>query len=146
MNPCFSINRQWIASCTPAAPSEWPHSDLLELSDRVPPADRLYYVQKPFHSVEIRQLALALGEKWRGEREMAKELPRAPEGGSTDAPEMSPAGVLVFDVGDRLLSANPTIARLFPELATVFDEIRLLLLEPAPNFPPLFTVLATGSL
>lgn len=94
--------------------------DALELSKRVPPADRLYFVQKPFHSVEIRQLALALGEKWRGERETAEQRSRASEAQSTDASETSPAGVLVFDADDRLLSANPTIARLFPELAEFF--------------------------
>jgi len=94
--------------------------DAPELSERVAPAERLYYVQKPFHSVEIRQLALALGEKWRGERETAEEPSRASEVGSTIALESSPAGVLVFDAGDRLLSANPTIARLFPGLTEFF--------------------------
>ena len=28
--PRSIISRQWIASCTPAAPSEWPHSDLVD--------------------------------------------------------------------------------------------------------------------
>ncbi len=102
-----------------------PDIDALELSERVPPADRLYYVQKPFHSVEIRQLALALGEKWRGERETdgdpAERLRvQRREAGCAGAAEMSPAGVLVFDAGDRLLSANRTIGHLFPELAAFF--------------------------
>jgi diguanylate cyclase (GGDEF)-like protein len=34
-----------------------------ELSRRVPPSDKLFYLQKPFHPHEVRQLALALGEK-----------------------------------------------------------------------------------
>jgi signal transduction histidine kinase len=97
-----------------------PDIDALELSERVPPADRLYYLQKPFHAVEIRQLALALSERWRGERETAGDPSRAPEAGPADAPESSPAGVLVFDAGDRLLSANRTIGHLFPELAAFF--------------------------
>jgi diguanylate cyclase (GGDEF)-like protein len=38
-----------------------------DLSARVPPADRLFYLQKPFHPHEVRQLALALGRKWQAE-------------------------------------------------------------------------------
>jgi PAS domain-containing protein len=98
--------------------------EALDLSAHVPPADRLYYVQKPFHSVEIRQLALALGEKWRGERAMAERpaaRTRSHETESAGGADGSLAGVLVFDAGDRLLSANPTIARMFPELATILE-------------------------
>jgi PAS domain-containing protein len=97
-----------------------PDIDALELSERVPPADRVYYLQKPFHAAEIRQLALALSERWRGERETAGEPSQAPEAESADAPESSPAGILVFDADDRLLSANRMIGRLFPELAAFF--------------------------
>jgi CheY-like chemotaxis protein len=38
-----------------------------ELSGRVPPPEKLFYLQKPFHPHEIRQLALALGRKWQAE-------------------------------------------------------------------------------
>jgi len=37
--------------------------DPAEIGRRVPPADRLFYLQKPFHPHEVRQLALALGQK-----------------------------------------------------------------------------------
>src|SRR5262245_51862531 len=37
--------------------------DPAELGRRVPPSDKLFYLQKPFHPHEVRQLALALGEK-----------------------------------------------------------------------------------
>ncbi len=37
--------------------------DPLEISRRVPPEDKLFYLQKPFHPHEVRQMALALGEK-----------------------------------------------------------------------------------
>jgi PAS domain-containing protein len=103
----------------------------LDASARVSPADRLYYVQKPFHAVEIRQLALALGEKWRRDRETSEVPMRTADARPADAPAMSPAGVLVFDADDRLLSADSTIARMFPELAAVFvpgaryEEIQL---------------------
>lgn len=38
-----------------------------ELSTRIPPAERLFYLQKPFHAHEVRQLAVALGRKARAE-------------------------------------------------------------------------------
>ena len=34
------------------------------ITERVPPAEKLFYLQKPFHPHEIRQLAVALGRKW----------------------------------------------------------------------------------
>ncbi|MEY2919027.1 MAG: hypothetical protein RL261_332 [Pseudomonadota bacterium] len=37
--------------------------DPMEISRRVPPEDKLFYLQKPFHPHEVRQMALALGEK-----------------------------------------------------------------------------------
>src|SRR6185295_2324260 len=37
--------------------------DPVEIGRRVPPSDKLFYLQKPFHPHEVRQLALALGEK-----------------------------------------------------------------------------------
>ena len=43
-----------------------------EIAGRVPPADKLLYLQKPFHNHEIHHFASALGSKWRGERELRK--------------------------------------------------------------------------
>ncbi|HVN41542.1 MAG TPA: EAL domain-containing protein [Steroidobacteraceae bacterium] len=37
--------------------------DPVEIGARVPPADQLFYLQKPFHPHEVRQLAVALGER-----------------------------------------------------------------------------------
>jgi diguanylate cyclase (GGDEF)-like protein len=37
------------------------------LSERIPPAGKLFYLQKPFHAHEVRQLAVALGGKARAE-------------------------------------------------------------------------------
>jgi diguanylate cyclase (GGDEF)-like protein/PAS domain S-box-containing protein len=44
--------------------------DPRELSEGVPPPDKIFYLQKPFHPHEIRQLAAALGTKWRAERDL----------------------------------------------------------------------------
>ena len=42
--------------------------DPATVSERVPPADKFFYLQKPFHPHEVRQLALALGQKWSAEQ------------------------------------------------------------------------------
>jgi signal transduction histidine kinase len=41
--------------------------DIGEIARRVPPEDRLLYIQKPVHSQEIRQFALALTAKWQSD-------------------------------------------------------------------------------
>lgn len=41
--------------------------DISEIARRVPPEDKLLYVQKPIHSQEIRQFALALTAKWQSD-------------------------------------------------------------------------------
>lgn len=47
-------------------------TDPAEISERVPPEDKLFYLQKPFHPHEVRQIATALGLKWSAERRIAK--------------------------------------------------------------------------
>jgi CheY-like chemotaxis protein len=48
--------------------------DPSELSRRVPPISKMFYVQKPFHPHEVRQLAIALGQKWSAEKK--KKVPK----------------------------------------------------------------------
>jgi PAS domain S-box-containing protein len=43
--------------------------DPATIAARVPPADKLLYIQKPFHPQEIRQFATSLCAKWRAERD-----------------------------------------------------------------------------
>jgi putative nucleotidyltransferase with HDIG domain len=43
-----------------------------EIAGRVPPTDKLLYLQKPFHNHEIQHLASALSTKWHGQRELRK--------------------------------------------------------------------------
>ena len=53
-----------------------------DISRRVPPSDRLLYIQKPFHAVEIRRFIWALGTKWWAEglsRQMQAKLLSANE-------------------------------------------------------------------
>lgn len=44
----------------------------LDIAERVPPLDKLLFLQKPFHVMEIRQFAAALGTKWESERLLEK--------------------------------------------------------------------------
>lgn len=48
-------------------------SDLhpIEIARQVPPAEKLYYLAKPFHAMEVQQFALALTSKWRSEHASA---------------------------------------------------------------------------
>ena len=46
--------------------------DPREIAARIPPEDKLLYVQKPFHVQEIRQFASSLGAKWHSEHLLRK--------------------------------------------------------------------------
>jgi diguanylate cyclase (GGDEF)-like protein len=46
--------------------------DTEELSGRIPPEDKFFFLAKPFHPQEVRQMALTLGHKWRAERRIAQ--------------------------------------------------------------------------
>lgn len=43
-----------------------------KLSRSVPPVSKMFYVQKPFHPHEVRQLAVALGQKWHAENRILR--------------------------------------------------------------------------
>ncbi len=98
----------------------------VEMSERVPPADQLYFVKKPFHPTEIQQLLLALAARWRaeswrvGSARSGAASAALGRGGLGEALERLPAGAVVFDRRDRLLSANREMGRLFPELGDLF--------------------------
>ncbi|MFQ6017997.1 MAG: PAS-domain containing protein, partial [Kiloniellaceae bacterium] len=105
------------------------HCDIhpVEMSERIPPAEQLYYLRKPFHSIELQQLMLALGARWRSEHSFSGGGRTAVgvtswRGHSSMAETLQqlPAAILVFDRRDRLLSANDEAAKLFPELAEFF--------------------------
>ena len=99
----------------------------VDMSERVPPTDQLYFVKKPFHPAEIQQLVLALSARWRGERRHfgSGRSALAPaglgRGGLSDLLECLPVGAIVFDRRDRLLSTNREMGKLFPELAELLE-------------------------
>lgn len=39
-----------------------------EIAQQVPPVEKLYYLAKPFHALEVQQFATALTDKWKTER------------------------------------------------------------------------------
>ena len=43
-----------------------------DIGGRVPPEDKLSYLQKPFHPQEVRQMTIALASKWRAERHITR--------------------------------------------------------------------------
>jgi len=47
--------------------------DISEIAHRIPPEDKLLYMQKPIHSQEIRQFALALTAKWQSDYLLHKQ-------------------------------------------------------------------------
>ncbi len=56
-----------IAICT-----AYSDIDPCEIGGKVPPEDKLSYLQKPFHPHEVRQMTIALASKWRAERRIAR--------------------------------------------------------------------------
>jgi DNA-binding NtrC family response regulator len=47
--------------------------DVCEISERIPPEDKLLFLQKPVHSQEITQFALALTAKWQSDHLLRKQ-------------------------------------------------------------------------
>ncbi len=67
------------------------HSDVspVEIARRIPPLENLLYIQKPFHSHEIRQFAAALSAKWQAERELRATNTRLEEQVETRTRELA---------------------------------------------------------
>jgi diguanylate cyclase (GGDEF)-like protein len=56
-----------IAVCT-----AYSDVDPYDIGGRVPPEDKLSYLQKPFHPHEVRQMTIALASKWRAEQKITR--------------------------------------------------------------------------
>jgi diguanylate cyclase (GGDEF)-like protein/PAS domain S-box-containing protein len=75
------------------------------ISAEVPPQDKIFYLQKPFHPHEIWQLAAALGAKWHAERQLDRTERLNTRLGRVV--ENAPNEILVFDAETlRLVQAN----------------------------------------
>ena len=106
----------------------------LTVAQRVPPVDQLFYLQKPFHSFEVQQLMMSLASRWRAERSRGSMTLGSGDvtglAGAATAWEGLPGGLIVFDRRDRLVSANPSVQNLLPELSdllapgTPYDQLQ----------------------
>ncbi len=123
------------------------YSDLYpeEIARRVPPLHKLLYIQKPFHTQEIKQFAAALGKKWQMEmqlhsaheglvsanRELRVEVDRRrrAEAQYKNFLESSPDPVMVQDLEGLVTYLNPAFTRVF---GWEIDEVR----GRAPEFMP----------
>lgn len=99
------------------------HTDIhpMDIVERVPPADKILYLQKPFHAHEIQHLAFSLSARWRAERHAdvsGSDIAASSTTGrglSTTLQRL-PAGIAVFDRHDRLITWNSGMPEMFPEL------------------------------
>ncbi len=99
----------------------------LDICARVPPADQLFFIQKPFQGREVQQLVFALSARWCADG--ATRITRRPAVVSQvmDGREMVaaiqhyPFGTILFDRNDSLIAANPELLRLLPELTDVLS-------------------------
>jgi len=91
----------------------------IDLAKQIPPADRLFVLQKPFHTTEIQQLAIALSARWEIERSGTTELSSVELEALRRLEEMVrslPGGVAVFDDNERLVRMNGELESLFPDM------------------------------
>lgn len=100
------------------------HSPLhpVDLAARVPPADRLSFVRKPFHPFEIQHLLLGSVQRRRTETRAPMQRSAGEGGwpGLRKVLDRLPVGVLIFDRGDQLVMANAEMCRRFADSASLF--------------------------
>jgi signal transduction histidine kinase len=91
----------------------------IDLAKQIPPADRLFVLQKPFHTTEIQQLAIALTARWELERVGNPEVSSVDLDALRRLEDMVrnlPGGVAVFDDNERLVRVNGELETLFPDM------------------------------
>ncbi len=103
--------------------SSVPYLDPGEIAQRVPPCEKVLFLQKPFHAHEVQQLALSLSARWQSQRLYTVPRDDRAVGAAVAIPGLAnalgsvPGGVAVFGSDRRLQSSNPELIRIFPWLA-----------------------------
>ena len=96
----------------------------MDMVDRVPPADRMSFVKKPFHPYEIQHIIIACRQRQRNEN--WEQSQRSANLGDNHASMLQaildrlPGGAMVFDRHDQLLAVNSQVRRLFADNADIF--------------------------
>jgi len=106
------------------------YSDLKisDLGKSVPPADRIFFIQKPFHAVEIQQFVIALSAKWKLDTLVASENPspsvssKADSSGGYNSLSTFPEALVVFDESNRLSSINGAAKNLLAPFGGQFSN------------------------
>lgn len=93
-----------------------------EICSRVPPAEKLLLLQKPFHAHQIQQLAVSLGSRWKTDRlyraRGAADLDGSARGvRSGQALRSGLVGQIDFDANGRLLATNDAVHDLMPAIS-----------------------------
>lgn len=84
-----------------------------EIAMRIPPLDKILYVQKPFHVQEIRHFAAALGAKWQSEillRESGATLEKKVKELEQKRRELLDSKLELENVNDMLLETNSALS------------------------------------
>lgn len=84
-----------------------------EIAMRIPPLDKILYVQKPFHVQEIRHFAAALGAKWQSEillRESGAKLERKVKELEQKRRELLDSKLELENVNEMLLETNSALS------------------------------------
>ena len=103
--------------------SSVPYLDPSEIARRVPPCEKVLFLQKPFHAHEVQQLAISLSARWQSQRLYTVPRDDRAAGAALAMPGLAnalnsvPGGVAVFGSDRRLQSSNPELIRIFPWLA-----------------------------
>jgi hypothetical protein len=96
----------------------------IDMVARVPPAERLFFIKKPFHPYEIQHIVIVARQRLRSES--SERSDRSVHLGGSHASMLQaildrlPGGALVFDRHDKLVAVNAKVGLLFPDIADIF--------------------------
>jgi DNA-binding NarL/FixJ family response regulator len=109
-----------------------PDIDPGEIAMRIPPQDKIFFVQKPFHARELRQFAMALGARWESEillKNTHIELEKKVEELEKSRQELLMKRKEVENVNQQLMETNNALSVLARNLDRTKTECEKQILE-----------------